>query len=238
VNTGWDFAIVVISTISGLVVILDWLGIRPSEPVWGLLMPLSRNWKLGIMIGLMMVSFGFSARGYYRSLHPKIVEKIVEKPVDRIVDRVVEKHVPVPCPKPKAGINVQAGATVEGNANAPNSMAAGINTGTMMQGDVSPQFSRAIIRLNESKNGMFETAFTVQVTTNHPFVMQIVATGHYIADFRVMPPLAAGAINVNLQNSTISATRASGSLQNVTSGRYLITVVTNQPDNVDLDVSN
>lgn len=89
-NAGWDFAIVAISTISGLVVILDWLGIRPTKPLWGLIMPVSRNWKLGIMLGLLMaISFGFSARGYYRSLHPQIVEKIVEKPVDRIVEKVV-----------------------------------------------------------------------------------------------------------------------------------------------------
>ena len=91
-----DFIVVGIATAAGLVAILDWLGIKPSRPVWGLLMPLGRNWKLGIMLALLIISFGFSARGYYRSLHPQIIERIVEKPVDRIVEK------PLPCPEPKS----------------------------------------------------------------------------------------------------------------------------------------
>src|ERR1700731_2471563 len=94
-----DFIVGAIATIAGVVVILDWLGIKPSRPVWGLRMPLNRNWKLAIMLGLMAISFGFSARGYYNSRHPKIVEKVVEKPVDR----VVEKIVPQECQVEKTG---------------------------------------------------------------------------------------------------------------------------------------
>jgi hypothetical protein len=240
-STGWDFAVVVISTLSGLVVILDWLGIKPSRPVWGLLMPPSRNWKLAIMLGLMAISFAFSARGYYKSLHPRIV--VVEKPVDRFVDRVVEKRIPVPCANPKQSkpsIEVQRGATVEGIASAPNSMAAGINTGTMMQGDVSPQFSKSVDQLNTPKNGMFETVFMLQVASNHTFVMQISITGHFIRDFHVMPEIPEGApgIAVQMINFMVGPTQASGSLQNVTAGKYLVTVTTTQADKINLNVTN
>jgi hypothetical protein len=77
--------------LTALVAILDYFGVKPSEPSWGLKMPLNRNWKLGIMLGLVAVSFALSSYGLYRSLRPRIVEKIVEKPVDKIVEKECPK---------------------------------------------------------------------------------------------------------------------------------------------------
>lgn len=84
-----------IVALAALVSILDYFGLKPKQPLWGLAMPLSRNWKLGIMLGLVAASFGLSGYGFYRSLRPRIVERIVEKPVDRIVEKTVQTE----CPK-------------------------------------------------------------------------------------------------------------------------------------------
>src|SRR5216684_365299 len=213
---------------------------RSTLPAEVSAIPADRKKPKGVRLALSLsiLSVCMSAFAAYHFFNPRILEKIIEKPIDR----VVEKQVPVPCPKPKqstSGIDVQPGERVEGNANAPNSMAAGINTGTMMQGDVSPQFSTSATR-NEPKNGKFETTFTVNVTSNHIFTMQIVVTGHYIADFDALPEPAAGAFGVTSQmlGESVSSTRASGSLQNVSAGRYFVTVTTTQADNVQLHVIN
>jgi len=84
-----------IVALAALVAILDYFGLKPKHPLWGLAMPLNRNWKLGIMLGLVAASLGLSGYGFYRSLRPRIVERIVEKPVDRVVERVVQAE----CPK-------------------------------------------------------------------------------------------------------------------------------------------
>jgi hypothetical protein len=88
-----------IVTLAAVVAILDYFGVKPKRPSWGLVMPLGRNWKLGIMLILVAASLGMSGYGFYRSLHPKIVEKTVTVTVDKPVDRVVEKLVPQKCPK-------------------------------------------------------------------------------------------------------------------------------------------
>jgi len=200
----------------------------------------------------------------------KIVEKPVDRIVDRIVEKQVpvpcpkskqtcaaqqttntpqrtgsqtpegfDAH-PADLQASPPGIAVQSGAHVEGIANAPNSMAAGINQGTMMQGDVTPQFSKSTTRLNEPANGKFETTFSVQVTSNHTFIMEILITGKYIADFQVLPEPAVGAagVTVQLSNQMISANKASGSLQNVRAGKYFVTVETTQPDKLELNLNN
>lgn len=87
--------------LAALVAILDYFGIKPNQPHWSLSLPLSRNWKLIMMLGLVGVSLGFSVYGFVRSVRPKTVERVVEKPVEKMV----EKLVPQECPKqdcPKA----------------------------------------------------------------------------------------------------------------------------------------
>lgn len=44
--------------VAALVAVLDYFGIKPKEPVWGVAMPLNKNWKLGIMLGLVAMSLG------------------------------------------------------------------------------------------------------------------------------------------------------------------------------------
>jgi len=80
-----------IATIAALLYILEYFGIKPSAPIWGLTMPLNRNWKLATMLSLVAISLWLSGAAFYKSRHPKIVERFVEKPVDRIV--------PGDCPK-------------------------------------------------------------------------------------------------------------------------------------------
>lgn len=84
-----------IVTLAALVAILDYFGVKPKRPLCGLAMPLSRNWKLGVMLTLVAASLGMTGYGFYRSIRPKVIEKVVEKPVDR----VIEKLVPQECPQ-------------------------------------------------------------------------------------------------------------------------------------------
>ena len=114
-----------IVALAALVGVLDYFGIKPKRPVWGILMPLTKNWKLGIMLTLVIASLGMSGYGFFRSLHPKIVEKIVEKPVDRVVGKTQpecpKQEQPTSSPKQKASpkmSNVPAG-TPSTTINAP-----------------------------------------------------------------------------------------------------------------------
>jgi hypothetical protein len=84
--------------LAALVAILDYFGIKPKRPLWGILMPLTRNWKLAIMLILVAASLGMSAYGFYISFRPKVVEKTVTVTVEKPVDRIVEKEVPAKCP--------------------------------------------------------------------------------------------------------------------------------------------
>jgi hypothetical protein len=81
--------------LAALVAILDYFGLKPREPIWGLTMPLSKNWKLAIMLGLVAASLGMSSYGFYRSYQPKIVEKTVEKPVEKVVEKLVPQECPL-----------------------------------------------------------------------------------------------------------------------------------------------
>lgn len=42
----------VVATLAALLYMLDYFGVKPKQPLWGLQMPLSKNWKLAIMLGL------------------------------------------------------------------------------------------------------------------------------------------------------------------------------------------
>src|SRR5882724_4276489 len=66
-----------ITTIASFLYILEFFGFQPKswKANWWL-MPSSRKWKLVIMLVLVTTSFLFSGYGFYRALHPKIVEKI------------------------------------------------------------------------------------------------------------------------------------------------------------------
>lgn len=70
-----------IAALAALLYILEFFGFKPKERLWGLQMPLSRNWKLFILLALVILSLSMSGYGFYRALRPKIVEKTVEKVV-------------------------------------------------------------------------------------------------------------------------------------------------------------
>jgi hypothetical protein len=76
--------------LASLVAILDYFGIKPNSQSLGHVMPLSKKWKLVVMLALVIASLGMSGYSLYRSIRPKIIEKVVEK--------IIEKPVPSPCP--------------------------------------------------------------------------------------------------------------------------------------------
>jgi len=78
--------------VASLIAILDYFGVKANSELWGRVMPLSKKWKLVVMLVLVIASLGMSGYSLYRAAHPKIVEKVVEK--------ITEKPVPVPCPAP------------------------------------------------------------------------------------------------------------------------------------------
>jgi hypothetical protein len=195
---------------------------------------------IGVVIVLGVLGSSIQTYMYYRH------RKVIEKSVDRIVEKPVEKIIKADCPKVKErqprSIVIPPGARIEGNANAPNSMAAGINTGNMIQGDVPPQFSQSISRENTPiQNDLYETTFDVQVNTNHTFVMQLKARGTYLfgmlkVDKKV--PSGSGGVSIVILDERVSPTEGTASLQNVSSGTYFITVQTTKPDKVRLEISS
>lgn len=234
-----------IATVAALVAALPPLGIdirifgRSNMPLEGI--SHFRTRQAWVAMGIAIISLCVSSGAFYYFFRPRVVEK----PVDRIVDRVVDKPVVVPCPEPKRasipGIKVQSGAHVEGVTNAPNSMAAGINTGTMMQGDVAPQFSQSISQKNALIGGAYETTFAVQVTTNHTFVMQLKAKGTSMVDgFRVEKHVSPEVWGYSIQMTDVVFGPRSGTanVQNVTSGTYNVTIKTTAPDDVILETTN
>ncbi|MGO9087024.1 MAG: hypothetical protein ACLP6G_23570 [Terriglobales bacterium] len=91
----WELVRDGIATLAAVLAILAFFGIKPQAADGGVAMPLSRRWKLAIMLILVAASWGLSIHSFYRSRHPRIVEKTVEKPVEKIV----EKFTQIPCPK-------------------------------------------------------------------------------------------------------------------------------------------
>lgn len=98
-SPGWTLFLEVLGALASVVVILDYLGIKPNAAAWGSIMALNQKWKLVIMLGLVGLMLWFSGYGFYRSLRPKIVEKTVTVTVEKPVDRIVEKVVKVDCSK-------------------------------------------------------------------------------------------------------------------------------------------
>jgi hypothetical protein len=94
--SGWSIFVDAFVLLASLVAILDYFGVKPKQRSDGTKMSLSRRWKLAIMLTLVAASLALSGYGFYRSLHPRIVERIIEKPVDRIVEKMVPKDCPMP----------------------------------------------------------------------------------------------------------------------------------------------
>lgn len=84
-----------IVTLAALVSILDYFGITPKRPGWGIPMPLTTNWKLVVMLTLIVASLGMNGYSFYRALYPKIVQESVDR------GAVKEKAVQAECPKPQ-----------------------------------------------------------------------------------------------------------------------------------------
>jgi|SRR5208283_3414782 len=57
--------------LAALVAILDYFKVKPTQPLWGIAMPLSRNLRLATMLGLVALSLALSGYGFYRSLRPE-----------------------------------------------------------------------------------------------------------------------------------------------------------------------
>jgi hypothetical protein len=127
--------------IAAVVAILDYFGIKPNAGSFGHIVPLSKTWKLALMLGLVGVSLGLSIRSFY-----------LARRQPKEITRIVEKEVPAQCPKqecpqetkasspPKtrvlktpqtARVVIPEGTKIEATTNAPDSAAVGINTGTV-----------------------------------------------------------------------------------------------------------
>src|SRR5208283_4620234 len=122
-----------IVTLAALVAILDYFGIKPKRPLWGLLMPLSKNWKLGIMLMLVVSSLAMSGYGFYRALRPKVVEKTVTV----TVEKPVEKFVKADCPKPDPSAKSSRKPAKETSDNSVH-IEKGASVDQASQGDCSP----------------------------------------------------------------------------------------------------
>lgn len=171
----WKLFIDVVVALAAIAAILQFFGITPASLRGGIVMPISRRWKLGLMLATVALSLGLSGYGFYRSLRPKIVEKTVEK--------ITEKPVPIPCPKaeepakpkppakpttkppkqssnaagstsnapgsvgaPSAGsVTLPLGTTISATTNAPDSAAVGVNTGTITVNPKSTAKVRAVL---------------------------------------------------------------------------------------------
>jgi hypothetical protein len=92
-----------IFTLAALVAILDYFGIKPKNAQWGVRMPLTKNWKLVVMLTLVAISLGMNGYSTYRAFQPKIIEK----PVDRVVVKTVQAG----CPKPQATVTAPRSLT-------------------------------------------------------------------------------------------------------------------------------
>ncbi len=126
----------------------------------------------------------------------------------------------------------------QGITNAPNSMAAGINNGAMIQGDAPPQFTVSPVTENVSQaNGLYETQFKVQVTTARAIVLHVKASAlNLVGNLKIddeRPPGQGG------KSFTSSGTSGSGYTEedysNIESGGYFLTVQTSQPEKVRLE---
>jgi hypothetical protein len=90
-----------IACVAGLVAILDYFGVKPKRRAEGEKLPLSRKWKLVIMLLLVGISLGLSGYSFYRAYKPKIVERVIEKQIP--VEKVVQKDCPPNiAPKPSS----------------------------------------------------------------------------------------------------------------------------------------
>jgi len=232
-----------LTALASTVAILDWCGIKPRDIRTGLTMSLSTRWKLVLMIGLVALSLGLSGFGFYRSLRPRIVERIVDRPVDRIVEKVV----PQECPQPKQakgsrqvpGVVIPPGTKIEATTNAPGSVATGVNTGTIIQGDAPPQITLAKLGENVPENGQFRTRFRLSVVTRRAFLLYLKATSPSLDGGigwerdRLDP--SQGGYPSSATNVFNGPGYAEEDVENVVAATYTVTLYTSKPDVVNLE---
>lgn len=208
---------------------------------------------------LVIGGFAFSGYGFYlANKRPKVVEKVVEKSVDRIVEKpvekIVEKVVPAKCPKPlecpkaQAALVVPAGSNITATTNAPDSMAAGINTGTMIKGDAPPEFSLTPVSENIQSGAVFRSRYKLNVVTKRTITLQITARASSLVetiDFEKEPPPppppgqpgpggdALGPMMVKPAWQGV----ATASVSNITTGTYYVTVSSNRAEKIKIDLA-
>jgi hypothetical protein len=112
--------------LGALVAILEYFGVKPRAVSRGAFMPLSKRWKLGVMLALVAASLGLSGYSFYQSLHPKTVEKVVEKPVEKIVTKECPKS---PSQAPPKTISAAPKKPKSATSSPPAQTATGGNTG-------------------------------------------------------------------------------------------------------------
>ena len=102
-------------------------------------MPLSKRWKLALMLALVAASLGLSGYAFYRALRPKIVERVVEKPVERPVPQECPK---IDFSKQQATPHTKKDKSASPTTTAPSQTATGNNNsqvgGGITTGDCSP----------------------------------------------------------------------------------------------------
>ncbi len=141
----YDVAMLVFTAVAALgavLTVLPLLGVdiriwgRPSVTPFTVI---DRPKKIWLALGLAVASVLLSGFATYHFFRPRIVDRVVEK----IVEKPVDVPVPVPCPEKtkqpslpphkssQSKVELLPGTTINAATNAPDSIAVGINTGTI-----------------------------------------------------------------------------------------------------------
>jgi hypothetical protein len=77
--------------LAALVSVLDYFGIKPVRPLWGLTTPLKQNWKLAVMLVLVSASLGMSGYDLYKSFQKSTNQNyfLGWGPLEALVDTTV-----------------------------------------------------------------------------------------------------------------------------------------------------
>lgn len=193
-------------------------------------------WLLVLIFG----GLAFSGYGFYiANKRPKEITKVVEKPVEKIVEKLITKECPKLAPS-KAGkaLVIPPGTTIQGTTNAPDSMAAGINTGTMIKGDAPPTFKLSKISANVPDGNVYKTVFELAVSTKHGLLLHLKATspsltGPIMVEKKVPPQENDGDGGMMLEDMGPATNGvATVKVPNLDSGTYIIKVSSTKPDNI------
>jgi hypothetical protein len=216
-------------------------GAVPLRPPWRL----KNYWPMVLMAALTLATWiAIGLFFYFRK--PVVIEKIVEKPVEKVVEKLVPQKCPKApaCPKPQAlapqpALLIPPNTKIEANANGPDSMAAGINTGTMIKGDAPPQMTLTKLSENVLENGRFRTQFRMVITTQRAFVLYLKATsssleGGILWDRDRLDPRQGGYSSTAI-NVFSGVGYAEEDIENVVAATYTVTLYTSKPDIVKLE---